>query len=127
MVNYVSATPVLADTGTFASLFNEGSVDVAYAPALAYAPFELKRGIGSKGGILRFTITQMTIQIITHHDKFPADFGLKSRKWAADRFDKSVKLVQRSEKAIPGKSWIDTTPGANQSATTRSFARCGAS
>lgn len=110
MVNFVSATPVLADTGTFASLFNEGSVDVAYAPALAYAPFELQRGIGKKGGIMRFTLTQMTIQIVTHHAKFPSDFGLKSRAWAAKRFDSAVKLIERSERAIPAKSWIDVTP-----------------
>lgn len=107
MVNHVGATPITADTGTFASLFNEGSVDACYAPALAYAPFELSRGIGSKGGIIRFTLAHMTFQVVIHSKEFASDFGQKSREWSATQFSSMVAVLNRTEAAIPDKNWID--------------------
>ena len=107
MVSHVGATPITADTGTFASLFNEGSVDACYAPALAYAPFELSRGIGKKGGIIRYTLANMTFQVVIHANEFPSDFGQKSREWSTTQFSSMVDVLNRTEAAIPKKNWID--------------------
>ena len=54
LVHEVGASMVTADVGTFAPMFNNGAVDACYAPAVAYAPLELSKGLGKQGGIVRY-------------------------------------------------------------------------
>ncbi len=107
MVRHVGATPVPADIGTFASLFNEGGVDVCYAPATAYNPLELHRGLGESGGIIRFPVSQLTLQLLIRSEEFPADFGLQSRAWAASQFDTLMGVVKKGEGSVSAKHWIE--------------------
>ena len=55
---------VPADVGTFAGMFNNGSVDICAAPATAFKPLELEKGLGRSGGIARLPLAQMTFQMV---------------------------------------------------------------
>lgn len=107
MVERVGAAAVSADVSTFSGMFNSGSVDVAYAPATAYKPLELGKGVGSHGGVVRFPLAQLTFQVLMRTSKMPAGFGDASRKYVSDQYDAMMKIVQRAEKDVPAKSWIE--------------------
>jgi hypothetical protein len=107
MVERVGAAAVSADVSTFSGMFNSGSVDVAYAPATAYKPLELGKGVGSHGGVVRFPLAQLTFQVLTRTAGMPAGFGDASRKYVSDQYDAMLKIVQRAEKDVPAKSWIE--------------------
>lgn len=107
MVRHVGASMAAAELATFAGMFNNGSVDACYAPALAYNALELYKGLGSKGGVIRYPLAQFTFQMVTRTAKMPAGFGEHSRKWAGDAFDRFRKVVERSDKSVKGKHWID--------------------
>ena len=50
VANVAGASPVPATIASFGPLFNNHSVDMAYAPAIAYKPLELYKGLGENGG-----------------------------------------------------------------------------
>jgi hypothetical protein len=107
MVNHVKASMSAADVSTFAGMFNNGSVDAAYAPATAYKALELYKGVGSKGGVIRFPLAQMTLQLFVHSDRFPEGFGNQSRSYSMKNYSQALKLVKKAEKDINKKSWIE--------------------
>lgn len=107
VVKHIGATMVPVSIATFAPRFNNGFVDLAYAPAIAYEPFEMYRGMGDKGGILRFNLAQMNGQLILRKDKFPKDFGQNSRDYAYSNFSKALEHIIAAEKGIPEKYWVD--------------------
>jgi hypothetical protein len=106
MVRHVGAAIVAADVGTFSGMFNNGSVDAAYAPATAYKALELYKGIGSKGGVINYPLAQMTLQLLIRTKDFPENFGLKSRSYSAKQFTTGLNLVKSAEKVISSKHWI---------------------
>lgn len=107
VVKHIGATMVPVSIATFAPRFNNGYVDIAYAPAIAYEPFEMYKGMGETGGILRFTLAQMNGQLILKKDRFPAQFAQKSREYAFKNFPKALEHIVAAEKNIPEKYWID--------------------
>jgi len=107
MISKVGASPVSADISNFGAKFNNGSVDIVAAPAAAYKPLELFKGVGDKGAIVRFPVAVLTYQVIVAKDKVPADYAAKSRQYWAKKFDDGMKIVTNAEKAIPGKTWMD--------------------
>ncbi|MEZ4469094.1 MAG: putative solute-binding protein [bacterium] len=107
MVKKVGATLVPADVSTFAGMFNNKSVDACYGPAAAYKPLELYKGIGTDGGVIRYPLAQMTLILLTRQTGLPETFYQQSRDFAADAFDKGLKLVKAAEKDIPANVWID--------------------
>lgn len=118
MVGRAGASLVPADIGTFAGMFNNGSVDICYAPATAYAPLELQKGLKNGGGITTFPTAQLTLQVLAHRGKLPDGFANESRAWAAREFGKMLKLVKKAERKIPKKYWIeigdDVRPGYDE-------------
>jgi hypothetical protein len=107
VVKHIGATMVPVSIATFAPRFNNGYVDLAYAPAIAYEPFEMYKGLGDKGGILRFNLAQMNGQLILRKDMFPEGFGQHSRNYAYTNFNKALEHIVAAEKGIPEKYWID--------------------
>ena len=107
MVRKVGASMIAADVSTFASMFNNGSVDACYAPAFAYKALELYKGIGSTGGVIRYPLAQMTMQLLIRSADFPADFPQKSRTLAAKAFKSGLALAKQAESAIPSNHWVD--------------------
>jgi hypothetical protein len=106
MVKVVGANPVPSDIGTFASKFNNGSCDVAYAPAAAWAPLELHKGVGSTGGVVDFPVSILTLQILVRTADFPAGFGQSSRAYAATRFTEVVAALDKEAAKIPQDKYI---------------------
>lgn len=107
MVQRVGAQPVSADITTFGGMFNNGQVDIVGAPAIAFKPLELHKGLGSKGAIAKFPILQVTGNIIIRQNKFPAGFGQKSREWVATQLPRALAMAEKTEKDIPAKYWME--------------------
>ncbi|MGC4060682.1 MAG: DUF6091 family protein [Aquabacterium sp.] len=107
VISRLGAQPVSADITNFASKFNNGLVDVIFAPALAYKPLELYKGIGTKGAISRMPITFLTYQIIINKNKFPPGTGLKAREYWLSQFEPTMQMIRKSEAELPANVWMD--------------------
>mgnify|MGYP003408003404 FL=1 len=103
MVERVGAVPVMSDISNFIKKFNTGEVDVVAAPAYAYKPLEIEKGLGSKGAMLNFPVVNVTADLIVRPERFPAQFGEQSRQWFLQKIPQSFVMVQRLEAAIPSK------------------------
>lgn len=103
MVQQIGAQPVSSDVTNFGSKFNNGQVDIIGAPAYAFKPLELYKGLGSKGAMVNFPILQVTGNVIINPSKFPTDFGQKSRDWFVKQLPKSFSTIAKLEAAIPAK------------------------
>ncbi len=111
MVEHIGAQVVPADVGTFASLFNNGSCDIAYAPATAYGPLELYKGLGDGGGIVKFPLSQLTLQVLIRSSAFPDGFGQTSRTWSAAEFQSVLELTTKAEADVDPKYWVEVPDG----------------
>ena len=111
MVQQIGAQPVSADVTNFASKFNNGQVDIIGAPAYAYKPLELQKGIGTKGAMVNFPVLHITANLVIHPSKFPADFGQKSRDWFVKQLPKAFSTIAKLEAAIPAKSKMEVPAG----------------
>lgn len=107
MVQKIGAQPVASDITNFAGKFNNGQVDIVAAPAVAFKPLELFKGLGTKGAIVRFPIVQLTGNIIINPKKFPAGFGQKSREYVVTQLDRAFQVIKKTEADIPAKYWMD--------------------
>ncbi|WP_442878252.1 putative solute-binding protein [Acinetobacter sp.] len=103
MVERVGAIPVMSDISNFIKKFNTGEVDVVAAPAYAYKPLEIEKGLGFKGAMLNFPVVNVTADLIVRPERFPAQFGEQSRQWFLQKIPQSFAMVQRLEAAIPSK------------------------
>ncbi len=110
MVDRVGAIMAPADLGSIGPKFNNGDVDACYVSAPAYRPFELNRGIGTKGGILKAPLAQATLQVMIRDSRFPEGFVDKSRTHLLGRFDEALAIVKKAEADIPAASWVDIPP-----------------
>lgn len=110
MIQKIGAQPVSADITTFSTKFNNGSVDMIGAPALAYKPLELYKGVGTKGGVTRFPILMLSYQLIINQSKFPQGYGQKSRQYWADQFGHALELIKKAEATIPANVWMELAP-----------------
>jgi hypothetical protein len=107
LVQKVGAQPVSADVTTFGGKFNNGQVDIIGAPAIAFKPLELHKGLGTKGAIVRFPIAQITGNVIVRKSKFPEGYGQKSRDWVATQVPRAMGIIKKTEAEIPAKFWMD--------------------
>jgi len=107
MAASVGMSPVLSDITNFAGRFNNHSVDISFAPLLAYRALELYKGLEPDGGIVDFVLGQLTLQLIVRHDRFDEEFG----DWSREYFYKNVlnrafNLIDNSRKDVDDKWWI---------------------
>lgn len=107
MVQKIGAQPVASDITNFAGKFNNGQVDIVAAPAVAFKPLELFKGLGTKGAIIRFPIVQLTGNIIINPKKFPPGFGQKSREYVVTQLERAFSVIKKTEADIPAKFWMD--------------------
>jgi len=107
MAQQMGLQPVASDITNFAPKFNNGQVDIIAAPAIAYKPFELFKGLGSTGAIYRFPLIEMTGMMVVRKDKWPADFPARARAYAVTQLDRAEQLSAAAEKTIPGNYWLD--------------------
>ena len=103
MVQRVGAQAVISDVSNFVAKFNNGQVDMVGAPAYAYKPLEIYKGLGSSGAVFNFPVLQVTADFVIRPEQFPAGFGQKSRDWFVKNLPKSFAMINRLEAAIPAK------------------------
>tara|TARA_B100002049_G_scaffold221000_1_gene189915 strand:- start:1992 stop:3038 length:1047 start_codon:yes stop_codon:yes gene_type:complete len=107
LANVAGASPVGASIASFGPMFNNGSVDLAYAPSFAYNALELYKGLGEQGGIADFVLGMLSGQLIIHKDKFEDGFGQKSREWVFNNmYDSTMRRVKNADQEIPDKYWV---------------------
>jgi hypothetical protein len=107
LANVAGAAPVPATIATFGPMFNNGSVEYAYAPSAAYKALELYKGLGTDGGIADYVLGMLSLQLDIHRDRFPPDFGQQSRSWVADNsWDRAMSIIGKLDSEIPDNYWV---------------------
>ncbi|MEP3561335.1 MAG: putative solute-binding protein [Marinobacter sp.] len=107
MVRHVGASVVGSNSANFAGKFNNGSVDFAYAPAVAYQPLELYKGIGDQGGVFKYALGYMNFQVIINTERFPEDAGQMVRDESIKRIDEAYQIIAEAEASIPDNVWVN--------------------
>jgi hypothetical protein len=107
MVNYIKATVIPSDITNFGGKFNNGSVDICYSPAFAFNAYELYHGLKDNGGIIRYPLAQLTMQLLTNIDTFDAATRQKSREIMFSMNKQAMNIVMKHEKSIDEKYWVD--------------------
>jgi hypothetical protein len=105
LVQEIGAQPVASDITNFAGKFNNGQVDIIAAPAIAFRPLELHRGLGTKGAIVNMPFMQITAVALIRHERFMPGDGQKLRTIATRMIDPAFKLIKKSEDDIPAQYW----------------------
>lgn len=106
LIEQVGAQPIAADVSNYGSMFNNGAVDIIVAPSIAYAPLELYKGLGRKGGIIQLPVAMVTYQIILRKSKFQPGSGQKLRAYVAQEMPKALEAVKKIDRQIPDKAWM---------------------
>lgn len=109
LIRRIGGSPVGATLYSFAGLFNSGSVDVAYAPALAYGPLELYKGIGETGGIVRYPWLQGFLTLVIRPDALPEGLGQALRTQVDSHRQEALTLIANAEELVPASNWIDVS------------------
>ncbi|MBX2798490.1 MAG: hypothetical protein KTR31_12490 [Myxococcales bacterium] len=115
MVNRVGAIVVPADLGSIGPKFNNGDVDACYVSAPAFRPFELHRGLGSTGGVIKSPLAQATLQVMIRESRFPEGFVTKARADLLGRFDTAMRFIEKAEADVPSQYWVDVPPATEAS------------
>lgn len=103
VVKSLGGQAVLSDISDIAKKFNSGEADIMAAPAYAYKPLELYKGLGNDGAIIQFPAVNMTMDLIIRPEKFSSGFGQHSRAWFINRLNTNFALIQRIEAELPAK------------------------
>ena len=103
MVESVGAQPIPSEITDFVKKFNSGQVDAIAAPAYAYKPLEIGKGVGMKGAMFNFPVVNVTGDLITRSEKFPTDFGIKSREWFIQKLPQNFAMIKQLEAGVPSK------------------------
>lgn len=116
LVSLLGAQAVNTDFYNFANLFNNGQVDIITAPAIAFKPLELAKGMSDYGGIYRFPVSQVTGSILINRKKLAQqipdldDRIAQIRLYALAEMDKTIAFIDKKEQEIPARYWLDLPP-----------------
>lgn len=102
IVESIDLVAVPSDISDFVKKFNSGQVDVIAAPAYAYKPLEISKGLAN-GALFNFPVVNITGDLIIRPEKFPAGFGPQSRKWFINKLPSNFAMVQRLEAGMNAK------------------------
>lgn len=110
LVDKVGGEAIPVELKEIGPMFNTGGIDIIFIPLIAFKPLELSKGVGTKGAIVRFPVATTTYDVLIHPDKFPDDYGQKSRAWFANQLNRQLVLVNKIEKGIDSKYWMELSP-----------------
>jgi hypothetical protein len=120
MVQKLGAQPVASDITNFAGKFNNGQVDIIAAPAIAYRPLELYKGLGKDGAIYKFPLAQATGSLVINRERLKKrlpdlDKHLETLRGVALQYmdramDELFVVLGKLEADIPAKYWMNLTP-----------------
>lgn len=106
LVEQTGLTPVSSTISNAIQKFNNKSVDITGAPALAFEPLEMTKGLEPNGGIWQWPILQTSLQFVARWQKLPEGFAAHSRVYIHNATEGLFKLIEVNEAAIPAKYWI---------------------
>ena len=106
MASRVGMSPVMSDITNFSGRFNNGSVDICFAPIAAYSALELYKGMQPDGGIIDYVLGQLTAQVIIKRDRFPAEFAGASRQYMMGQFDRAMRVINNANSEVDKKWWV---------------------
>jgi hypothetical protein len=115
MVQQLGAQPVASDITNFHTKFNNRSVDIIAAPAIAVGPLELYKGMGDKGGIYRLPLLNLTGSVVMNRTRFEKEIPdldnrlQKMRKFGVQFLDIALNMIEKTEGQIPNRYWMDLT------------------
>ncbi|MDC0662026.1 putative solute-binding protein [Marinobacter sp. SS21] len=112
MINHLGGVAVPAKTSNFSQMFNNGEVDISYAPVAAYELLEMFRGMGDTGGIVRYPVGQVTTQLVARTGEFDERFVRKSRRIVSRLYSEAMRIVREFEDRVPEERWVDISPEA---------------
>jgi len=109
IVTKVGGKSVPVELSNTVSKFSSNQVDAIILPAMAIKPFEVPKAIdyGNKGAIIRFPLAYVTMEVVTHQNKFPDGFGQKSREWMLTQLPRAISVISRIEHSLDPKLWMD--------------------
>jgi hypothetical protein len=107
MAESFGAVPVSSDVTYFSSKFNNGAVDILATPLAAYHPLELYKGVGKKGGVIDYPVSEVSLQFIIRSKAFDPKFGASARTWFFNNRDIAAKVVKEYSEQIPDDLWIE--------------------
>jgi len=116
MVQQLGAQPVASDITNFHTKFNNRAVDIIAAPAIAFGPLELYKGMGDKGGIFRIPLVNLTGSVVINRTRIEKEVPdldermLKLRKFGVQFVDLAVQMIEKVEGQVPAKYWMDLSP-----------------
>jgi hypothetical protein len=103
----IGGSPVHATLATWSGQFNNGNIDVMFAPTMAYNTFELYQGLGDKGGIVKYNLLYYCMNMLVNRKKVPEDFAPKMREHTLGRFNELEQIVKNADAEVPEKYWIE--------------------
>ncbi|ONG41234.1 hypothetical protein BKE30_05490 [Alkanindiges hydrocarboniclasticus] len=103
----VGAKPVLMTIDNAGNKFEAGQIDILPAPSMAFIPLEVYRSMGANGGVARFPLSFMSLNLILKKSAYPAGFGQKSRSWFSSQAPRLMSKVARDDASVPTKYWFD--------------------
>lgn len=110
LIQQLGAQAVSVDIANVGTKFNNGLVDMIHLPAITYKPFELYKGMGAQGTVVRVPAMFPTLQLVFNPSKFPPAFGEASRQFWLSQFDRQMQNIRRAEASIPAKVWSEVSP-----------------
>jgi Family of unknown function (DUF6091) len=105
----IGAQPVPVDVTSVGAKFNNGQTDVTFLPALTYRPFELAKGMGSKGAFVKMPVMLPTFQVVLYKGLLPEGFGQASRAFWLSQYDRAMQLIAKAEASVPPQAWHELT------------------
>ena len=106
IVESLDLIAVPSELSDFVKKFNNGTVDVIAAPAYAYKPLEIYKGIANGGGYFNVPVVNITGDLVIRQDKFPEGFGYQSRKWFVGRLPSNFANIRRLEAEMGAKKVV---------------------
>lgn len=110
LIQKMGAQAISSDVTNVGTKFNNGLVDLIHMPAITFKPFELAKGMGTKGGVLRMPVMIPTLQLVFNRSQVPASLGAPSRVYWAGLHEGAMKVIQRAEAEVPARYWFDLPP-----------------
>ncbi|MDH4395375.1 MAG: DUF6091 family protein [Limnobacter sp.] len=115
MIQQLGAQPVPSDITNFAQKFNNGVVDIIAAPAVAFAPMELYRGLGTKGGVYKMPLINISGAAVINRSRLEKEVPdlddrlKKMRKFGMRYIDQAIATIVSIEKQVPNRYWMEIT------------------
>ena len=105
IVESLNLIAVPSDISDFVKKFNSGAVDEIAAPAYAYKPLEINKGLGN-GALFNFPVVNITGDVIIRSEKFPETFGMQSRQWFIQKLPSNFATIKRLEAGMNARRVI---------------------